>query len=419
MVTYRVDFSTSKKDYERPKWKISVGRFRCYSTSRKGGVFYQDVESEEPCERFDSLKIAIIGSGIYGLHAARTVARSGHEVDVFEKEAEGMSGASLVNQARVHGGYHYPRSISTAARSQRNYQKFVNDFSLHIKNDFKSIYGIAVESKVSPQKFWQLSKMIDASIKIASKKESDLFNRRLISEIFEVIEYAFDSRGILAQLLNNMPTSVKIFNNTQILSFRTSNENGEIDSKVYLDGEHKTFGPYDFCINATYGELDQNQYNSSGLLFEVCELMQVRVPEELKDLAITIMDGPFFSITPWPAFEGHVLSHVRFTPHVRFSTFRDAQIYISNNQPESRFELAARDCKRYLPVSQYLMHLESKYAVKTILPSRDYDDARPILAESRNRILNLIGSKIDNIYDIDGILLTNLERIKHQKSNIY
>jgi hypothetical protein len=362
------------------------------------------------------LKIAIIGSGIYGLHAARTISGYGHEVDVFEKNAVGMSGASLVNQARVHGGYHYPRSVSTAARSQRNYQKFVNDFSPHIKNDFKSIYGIAMESKVSPQKFWQLSKMIGASIKIASKKESDLFNRALITEIFEVVEYAFDSRGILEQLLNNMPTTVKVFNNTQILNFRKSNET---DSEVYLDGEHTTFGPYDFCINATYGELDQNQDKSSTLLFEVCELMHVRVPEELNDLAITIMDGPFFSVTPWPAFEGHVLSHVRFTPHVRYATFQEAKSYISNNRPESRFELAARDCKRYLPISQYLFYLESKYAVKTILPFRDYDDARPILAESRDLILNLIGSKIDNIYDIDGILLTSLERIKNQKSNIY
>ena len=66
-----------------------------------------------------------------------------------------------------------------------------------------------------------------------------------------------------------------------------------------------------------------------------------------------------------------------------------------------------------------MVHLNSKFAVKTILPTRDYDDARPILAESTDKILNLIGSKIDNIYDIDGILLTHLERIENQKSYIH
>lgn len=365
------------------------------------------------------MKIAIVGAGIYGLHAARTLAKSGHSIDIYEKAESGMLGASLVNQARVHGGYHYPRSLSTAARSQENYSKFLNDFSAHIHKDFKALYGIATESKVSPQKFWQFSKMIGASIKLASHKELDLFDRTLVSEVFQVDECAFDGQGVYEQLLSEMPDNVNLFYRTQILDVQVSTEKNRAISELYLHSKTDTLGPYDFCVNATYGELDQNQNNSSNLLFEVCELMHVRVPIELSRLAITIMDGPFFSLTPWPAFGGHVLSHVRFTPHARYSTFIEARSHIEQQGPDSRFELTLRDCKRYLPISQSMVYLDSKFAVKTILPTRDYDDARPILAESTDIILNLIGSKIDNIYDIDGILLTHLERIENQKANIY
>jgi hypothetical protein len=365
------------------------------------------------------LKIAIVGAGIYGLHAARSIAESGHSVDIYEKAENGMLGASLINQARVHGGYHYPRSLSTAARSQENYLKFINDFAQHIQNDFKALYGIASESKVSPQKFWHLSKMIGASIRIASSKESDLFDRTLVSEVFEVNECAFDCRGVFDQLLSNLPANVKMFTRSQIQGIKVSHEVNPANSELYLHTDKETFGPYDFCINATYGELDQNHGNSAKLLFEVCELMHVRVPSELNKLAITIMDGPFFSVTPWPAFDGHVLSHVRFTPHARYPTFDEAQSHIAQQGLDSRFELTLRDCVRYLPISEAIVYLESKFAVKTILPSRDYDDARPILAESNGKILNLIGSKIDNIYDIDGILLTYLERIENQKANVH
>jgi hypothetical protein len=56
-------------------------------------------------------------------------------------------------------------------------------------------------------------------------------------------------------------------------------------------------------------------------------------------------------------------------------------------------------------MAREIEYLESKYVVKTILNSRDFDDARPILARIDGQILHLIGSKIDNIYDVDEVVL--------------
>jgi len=66
----------------------------------------------------------IIGGGIFGCYAALYLANQGEEVVVFEKEAKLFKKASLVNQARLHSGYHYPRSVATAQMSDAHKNRF-------------------------------------------------------------------------------------------------------------------------------------------------------------------------------------------------------------------------------------------------------------------------------------------------------
>ena len=354
------------------------------------------------------MRVAVIGAGIYGLHVARLLGGNGHQVDVFEKESSGMQVASKLNQARVHGGYHYPRSIQTAARSQRNYEKFILEFSSCIDGKSKAIYGIAKDSKVSPEKFWQMSKLIGAQIEITSNIEDKLFDKNLIAQTFLVNECSFNSELIFDQMLRVMPINVSLFHNQKIQHYNTVETLRDSESEVYLFGDEESFGPYDLCIDATYGEFVSIENTSNELMYEVCELMHVKAPPELENLAITVMDGPYFSLTPWPAFGEKVLTHVRFTPHSRHTKYKEAKLSIETNDLNSRFEITVRDCVRYLPIAREIEYLESKFVVKTILSSRDFDDARPILAKSKKRVLHLIGSKIDNIYDADEVVLNFL-----------
>ena len=65
-------------------------------------------------EQFDRI---IIGAGLYGLYGARASAAKGMRVLVLEYDNQAFSRATYINQARVHMGYHYPRSLSTAMKS--------------------------------------------------------------------------------------------------------------------------------------------------------------------------------------------------------------------------------------------------------------------------------------------------------------
>ena len=72
----------------------------------------------------------VIGGGFYGAAIAAYLARQRGlgEIIVVEREAALLSRASYNNQARVHNGYHYPRSFTTAYRSRVNLPRFVSDW---------------------------------------------------------------------------------------------------------------------------------------------------------------------------------------------------------------------------------------------------------------------------------------------------
>ena len=49
--------------------------------------------------------------------------------------------ATYINQARVHMGYHYPRSYSTAIKSARYFERFCKDYGFCLRTDFDQIYA--------------------------------------------------------------------------------------------------------------------------------------------------------------------------------------------------------------------------------------------------------------------------------------
>src|SRR5690606_32686849 len=84
----------------------------------------------------------IIGGGIFGCYAALYLSRKGYRVALIEKEKELFKKASIVNQARLHGGYHYPRSVATARMSDDNKKRFTEEHKDFINFSFEKYYAI-------------------------------------------------------------------------------------------------------------------------------------------------------------------------------------------------------------------------------------------------------------------------------------
>jgi hypothetical protein len=164
-----------------------------------------------------------------------------------------------------------------------------------------------------------------------------------------------------------------------------------------------------YVFNCTYSGLQAFSGSFAGrrtaLKHEIAELSVVQVPDSLRRVGVTVMDGPFFSLTPFPARDLHTLSHVRYTPHVTLPSCGRQSPYASldSYDKQTRFDRMKRDASRYMPVLQGLRYEDSLFEVKTVLVKNEIDDGRPILFERDLAIpgcYSILGGKLDNIYDI-------------------
>jgi L-2-hydroxyglutarate oxidase LhgO len=99
----------------------------------------------------------IIGGGFYGAAIAIYLAkeRQFKSVVLLERAPALLQRASYNNQARVHNGYHYPRSFTTAFRSRVNLPRFVQDYPQAVKRDFNKLHGSSNDFATKSARAWK------------------------------------------------------------------------------------------------------------------------------------------------------------------------------------------------------------------------------------------------------------------------
>ncbi len=354
---------------------------------------------------------AIVGGGFYGAAIAIYLAkqRGFKRIVLVEREPALMLRASYNNQARIHNGYHYPRSFTTAYRSRVNLPRFLEDWPQAVKRDFTKLYAIARRnSKVTSLQFERFCRDIGARINKATPALQALFEPRLIENVFLVQEYAFDSTKLATWADRELKTAgVHCRLNAQVTAISKGPANALTVAMQPARGDEEVLSAQ-YVFNCTYSALNQLKGDfpgtRTGLKQEITEMALVRVPPALEGLGITVMDGPFFSVMPFPARDLHTLSHVRYTPHMHWNDKAGIDPYRKLREYDqlSRVDRMVRDVARYLPAILDATYVESLFEVKTTLVKNEGDDGRPILFERHPEMLgcySILGGKIDNIYD--------------------
>jgi glycine/D-amino acid oxidase-like deaminating enzyme len=367
-------------------------------------------------ERFDAV---VIGGGFYGLRIALHLREvlDVQRVVVIEAEPEAMSRASFANQARVHNGYHYPRSILTGYRSNVNLPRFRAEYGEAVVAGFQHHYAIArTLSRTNARQFELFCHRIGSAVRPASDEVRRRFDPQRIERVFLVEEPAFDSRVLRDLLLSRIERVGGIEVRAGARADRIAQVAGGVEVAV---GEASLVAPR--VISAVYAGIN-TLHAASGLPLvdvqqELTEMPLVAVPEPMRDTAVTVMDGPFFSIMPFPSRGLHTLSHVRFTPHHRWREVRgdaatDPYPATRSITTRSHFRAMYADVLRYMPAAAGMRHRDSLYEAKTVLARSSDDDSRPILYRRDHGIPGytcVLGGKLDNIYDVL-TELTNDER---------
>ena len=366
----------------------------------------------------------IIGAGLYGLYAALFCCKNGENVVVLECDAAPFKRATYINQARVHQGYHYPRSISTAMKSAGYFEQFNKDYAFCINKEFDQIY--ATSSQYSWTDGKQFKQFCDAAnIPCEELNPRTYFKDKMCDGVFRTREYTYDAMSLKNYLLEELS---KYKSNLQII-YGAKISKIEKTTKCYIiideDGTEYVSG---YVLNATYAStnqiLEKVGFEKFGIKYELCEIILCDVNDKLKNIGFTVMDGPFFSIMPFGKTGMHSLTSVTFTPHTTSydgvptfecqknsggfcSTKRLGNCNDCKAKPESAFPYMANLARKYMLDDYQFEYKSSLFSVKPILMSSEIDDSRPTVIRrysSNPTFVGVLSGKINTVYDLDEVL---------------
>lgn len=366
----------------------------------------------------------IIGAGLYGLYAALFSAKRGEKVIVLECDDAPFKRATYINQARVHQGYHYPRSLSTAKKSAGYFARFNRDFDFCIYREFTKIYATSSHfSWTSGRQFQDFCKA--AGIPCEEVQPDKYFQHGLCDGAFQTREYTYDAkilRDYYLEKLANYPDRVKIFYDKRITDIEEHSASYCLDT---ADGDSYESA---FVLNATYAGTNQISkmlgYDTFRIKYELCEIILCDAKDKLQEVGITVMDGPFFSIMPFGKTGVHSLTAVSFTPHTtsydEVPTFpcqkgvEDfcSQEHLGNcndcpHKPVTAFPYMGALARKYLRQEYGFSYRESLFSMKPILMSSEIDDSRPTVIRVSHRnptFISVLSGKINTVYDLDEVL---------------
>lgn len=372
-----------------------------------------------------SYDFLIIGGGIFGAYAALYLAGKGAKILLVEKEAELMKKASIVNQARLHSGYHYPRSVATARMSDENKARFTREHKPFILFEFEKYYAIdRYGSFTDARQFERFCEYIN--IRCERVEGHPLFNYHRLEAVYLTTEYTFDPLLIAQYYRERLAATpgIELRYNCEPLNAQPDADRWQVTLKELHSGQQQQVSARE-VINATYA--GSNGVNrlfgvpDIALMHEISEMAFVSSPQ-LAQTGLTVMDGPFASLMPYGKSGLLSLSSVAYTHHKvsyeplpRFDCqeqrpdCRPDFTAICNTcaqKPPSNYQKMLGQMGQYLAPHVELNYFTSMFTIKSKLQANYIDDGRPteiaVLRENP-RFYCIFAGKINSIYEIERV----------------
>jgi hypothetical protein len=367
-------------------------------------------------ETFDRV---VIGGGVFGAYSALVLAKQDHSVLLVEQSSELMSRASYVNQARLHTGLHYPRSLVTARESLNYYKTFRDRFPSAVF-DFDQIYAIASHnSKTSSQDFRSFISRLGIDYQIVEADQ--YFQPGTVDLAVKVDEPTFDAEILRQLILDEIKSTsnIELCLNTAVIGGRFVDHETNV---VLSDGSTiRTNG----VVIATYAGTNAVR-NSLGLsnlplTYELAEIILGSVRSEMKGVGVTVMDGPFWSMMPFGNTGFVSLTSVGMTPLLKshlspvFSCqssrsgctpLRLANCNTCAVRPDTGLDHQIQQMQMFMKIKDFFTPTKSLLTVKTILSTTEVDDARPTMIhkEPDSKTWTVFSGKISTLFDLEEVL---------------
>ncbi len=376
-------------------------------------------------KRGEHYDFVIIGGGIFGVYAALYLAEQRYNVCLIEKERVLLKKASIVNQARLHSGYHYPRSVATAIMSNDNKERFTADHRDFINFEFEQYYAIdRYGSFTDANQFSRFCEFI--GIPCREIERHPLFNHDRIEALFLTTEYSFDPILIAEYYRQKIQAErrVAIKMQTKVAAVDARGDSWALRLQL-PDGciENITASQ---AINATYSGSNavNRQFGASDieLMHEISEMAFVTSPQ-VQQAGLTIMDGPFASLMPYGLSGLLSLSSVAYTHHkVSYDNLpvfdcqqehpecRPDFTAICNycaHRPSSNYRKMLDQIGHYFNPGVEFSYFSSYFTIKSKLKASHIDDGRPTeisMLRENPRFYCIFAGKINSIYEIEKVI---------------
>jgi uncharacterized protein (UPF0262 family) len=337
-----------------------------------------------------NMEIIIVGSGWFGLHTYIFLKENikNLKITILEKDTKIFNKSSNYNQNRLHLGYHYPRSFKTRELCLYGYDKFIN-------------------------RYREVIDFIDNNYYLISNKS--FIDYKSYLAIFNNLNYKHDI--IPNNYFNNIDghiinTKEKIINSTKARQYFKKNidmsdikldyavkEILQNNNKVIINSELSC----DLLIDCTYNRLNLSK---KEYIYELTiSLLYNRIKFDNDFEAITVMDGPFFSLFPRDITKKkYTLTHVSYTPLIRSNNLDDINKYEITEE-------IVQDIKDKMETEVFKIYPEFKihfnyysYFLSYKCKLKSQNDNRECIIEENNNIINVNCGKIVGIFEFESYL---------------
>ena len=378
-------------------------------------------------KKLETYDFLIVGGGIFGIYAALYLAGKGLRICLVEKEKALLKKASIVNQARLHSGYHYPRSVATALMSDDNKARFTKDHESFINFSYLKYYGIdKFGSFTDDLQFERFCEFI--RIKCEPVERHPLISLQRLKTLYATTEYTFDplliaeyyrqqvqqASGVELKMYHSLTAadSDGDFWQVRLRNLGSQNEY-EIRASQVINATYAGSN----AINRLFGQRDIN------LMHEISEMVFVTSPQ-VRELGLTIMDGQFGSIMPYGKSGMLSLSSVAYTHHkVSYDNLPSFDCQDINKdcrpdftaicnaciaRPDSNYRKMIAQISHYFHPEVEFNYFSSMFTIKSKLKANYIDDGRPTeisVLQENPRFYCIFAGKINSIYEIEKVVV--------------
>lgn len=315
------------------------------------------------------MRIRVLGAGVYGCHIGLRLLQAGHEVEIHEIQSDIFCGASGHIPARLHQGFHYPRSRKTREACQGHIAAFMEIYGDFTRAVPVNVYAIAAEtSLIDYDQYVQTLRGELQFVTIDRPIEFGLVN--VEGAVLTGERHIVTDR--LREYFREMLEGHLIFNSPP----------GDMDDERF-----------DWTIDCTFGASSAANVDR----YEPCLVLLLKGPA---DRAITIMDGPFPSLYPWNEAEGlSSLSSALWTPFSKTCrTWAEANKLLQDLHPSDIHDQGARMLESmahfYPAIEEY--KVEREMISIRAMPKSGADTRLVDIAQDGN-VLRVRAGKIDAV----------------------